>query len=186
MTELEQLAALIHRRNAIDSELATIIGRPAHAGHIGEYVAAAIFDIDLHSSAVTKAHDGYFRDGPLAGKSVNIKYGSRRDGLLNLAQSSDPADHPDLYLVLTGPTIGAVSSKGLAAPWVIHAVYLFESRALVEFLTGLGRTPGVATSVRKHLWEAAMVYPEASNPVFELNETQRQMLSLFRSESLLM
>lgn len=183
MTELERLAALIHRRNVIDSELAVIIGRPPHAGHIGEYVAAVIFGIDLHPSAVTKAHDGYFRNGPLAEKSANVKYGSRRDGMLNLIQSSEPADHPDFYLVLTGPTIGAVSSKGLTAPWVIHAVYLFDSRALLEYLASRGIRPGVATSVRKQLWEAAMVYPDANNPALELTDSQRAALMLFRGET---
>jgi hypothetical protein len=184
MTELERLAALIHRRNEIDAEMALIVGRPPHAGHIGEYVASAIFGIDLHPSAVTKAHDGFFRNGPLAEKSVNIKYGSRRDGMLNLVQSSEPADHPDFYLVLTGPTIGAVSSKGLTAPWVIHAVFLFDSRALLENLTSRGIRPGVATSVRKQLWEAAMVCPDANNLALELTDTQRAALTLFRGETL--
>jgi hypothetical protein len=179
MSELDRLAELIRQRNAIDSEIAAIIGRPAHAGHIGEYVAAAIFQIDLHASAVTKTHDGYFRGGSLDGKSVNIKYGTRRDGLLNLAQTSDLSDHPDYYLVLTGPTIGAISSKGLSAPWVVHAVYLFESRTLLENLASRGIRPGVATSVRKQLWEAAMIYPDANNTALQLMEPQRAMLAFF-------
>ncbi len=177
MAHLEQLASLITQRNEIDAEIAAIIGRPAHVGHIGEYVAAAIFAIDLHSSAVTKAHDGYFRDGSLAGRSVNIKYGTRRDGMLNLVESTNPPDHPDFYLVLTGPTIGAVSSKGLAAPWVIHAVYLFESRSLVEYLTERGRILGIATSIRKELWEAARIYPEAQNPLLTVTRSQQAMLA---------
>jgi len=97
MTDLRRLAELIQKRNRIDGEIAAIIGRPAHAGHIGEYLAAAIFGIDLNAGANTKALDGYFRDSPLAGKSVNIKYGTRRDGMLNLAHSTDSADHPDYF-----------------------------------------------------------------------------------------
>ena len=148
-SEIQRLSRLIQKRNEVDTEIAAIIGRSAHAGHIGEYVAAVVFGIDLHTSATTKAHDGYFRDGPLAPKSVNIRYGTRRDGMLNLVQSTAPADHPDYYLVMTGPTIGPVSSAGLNAPWVIHAVYLFESHTLVECLTSLGCIPSRAVAIAK-------------------------------------
>lgn len=116
MAELQALAQLIRMRNEIDHEIAGMIGRPPHPGYITEFVAAAIFDIKLHASASTKTHDGKFRDGPLADKTVNVKYGSRRDGILNLAASMDVAEHADYYLVLTGPTIGAVSSIDLKAP----------------------------------------------------------------------
>lgn len=180
MTNLGQLAELIGRRNTVDAEIATLIGRPPHSGHIGEFVAAAIFGIDLHPSASTRTHDGFFRDGPLAGRSVNIKYGTRRDGMLNLAQSVDPADHPDFYLVLTGPIATTFSSVGLSAPWVIHALYLFESRPLVEHLTSLGRRPGVATSVRRERWSSAMIFPEPQNLLFELTTEQQSDLELFR------
>lgn len=179
MTDLKQLARLLQRRNEIDSDIATLVNRPAHAGHIGEYVAAVIFRIELHASAVFKASDGTFGDGPLVGKSVNIKYGTRRDGMLNLVHSTDPTDHPDYYLVLTGPAVGAISSVGLSAPWVIHAVYLFESKELVQFLTGLERMPGTATSIRQHLWDAAMVYPEPNNSVMTLTDEQLDQLGLF-------
>lgn len=180
MADLRHLAELIQRRNEVDSEIATVIGRPPHSGHIGEFVAAAIFGIDLHASAVTKSHDGFFRDGTLAGRSVNVKYGTRRDGMLNLVHSVDSIDHPDYYLVLTGPTIGTVSSVGLKAPWVIHAVYLFESRELVEHLTSLGRHPGIATSLRQALWHNAMIFPESQKPLLELTPDQRSNLELFR------
>lgn len=180
MSQLAALAGLIQQRNAIDADIAALIGRPPHPGHIGEYVAAAIFDIDLHASAATKADDGRFASGPLAGQSVNIKYGSRQDSTLNLVESADPADHPDVYLVLAGPKVGAISSRGLAAPWVIHAVYLFVSRDLLQALSVRGRRPGTATSVRRDLWDAAMIYPEGHNARLELTTEQRDNLGLFR------
>lgn len=180
MSNLTQLAELIKRRNTIDGEIAALIDRPPHSGHIAEYVAAAIFGIDLHASASTKADDGRFVDGPLQGRSVNIKYGSRRDGTLNLVESLDPADHPDVYLVLTGPTVGALSSRGRTAPWVIHAVYLFASRDLLQALSARGRRPGVATSVLRELWEAAMIFPDPRYPIFQLTSSQRENLRLFQ------
>jgi hypothetical protein len=179
-SELPALAKLIRARNEIDNEIAGVGGRPPHPGHIAEYVAAAIFDIELHPSASTKTHDGNFREGPLAGKTVNVKYGSRRDGMLNLAASMDVADHADYYLVLTGPLATTFTSVGLKAPWVIDAVYLFASSEVLDCLKSLDRRAGTATSIRKHLWEAAMVYPEANNPSFVATDDQRNGLELFR------
>ncbi len=43
MADLPRLANLLHKCNNVDSEIAALIGRPAHIGHIAEYVAAAIF-----------------------------------------------------------------------------------------------------------------------------------------------
>ena len=71
--QLRRLASLIEQRNLVEGEIAATIGRPAHPGHIGEFVAAAIFDIGLVESATHKGIDGHFTRGPLAGRSVNIK-----------------------------------------------------------------------------------------------------------------
>ena len=73
MNSLAELSELIRERNSIDRKIGTILGRPVHSGHFGEYVAAAIFGIELHPSASYKGSDGYFTQGPLTGKSVNIK-----------------------------------------------------------------------------------------------------------------
>ena len=43
MEHLERLAGLIWQRNALDREIAAVLGRPAHSGHLGEYQAAAVF-----------------------------------------------------------------------------------------------------------------------------------------------
>lgn len=181
MANLPALANLINDRNAIDAEIAALIKRPPHSGHIGEHVAAAIFDIHLHTSASTKVDDGSFASGPLKGRSVNIKYGSRRDGNLNLVESTNLADHPEVYLVLTGPTVGAISSHGLTAPWVIDAVYLFLTAELLPALLAHQRRPGTATSVRRELWDAAMIYPEPRNTRMTLTAEQRHDLGLFAS-----
>jgi hypothetical protein len=182
MLNLEQLAELLKQRNGIDREMSTLIGRPPHSQHIAEYVAAAVFDIDLHASAVMKAHDGVLQTGPLAGQTVNVKYGSRRDGTLDLVESLDPSNHPDVYLVLTGPTVGAISSRGVAADWVIHAVYLFPARNLLATLASRNMHPGTATSIRRDLWDAAMIYPEARNTQWQLSKRQRDYLSISKGD----
>ena len=48
---LNHLAKLLSNRNSIDKEIGDIIGRPALTGHIGEYIAANVFDIALSESA---------------------------------------------------------------------------------------------------------------------------------------
>lgn len=116
MIDLHALSSFIKIRNVVDDEIARVIKRPAHAGHIGEYVAAAIFDVELHPNAAHKAIDGHFVSGPLIGRSVNIKFGTRKNRMMNLVASQEPKDHPDYYLALTGASMNLVSPNGLAAP----------------------------------------------------------------------
>ena len=71
MNQLIELVALLRQYNQIGSQIAAIIGRPAQIGHIGEFIASQIFDIELEKIANAKAIDGRFRVGALAGKSVN-------------------------------------------------------------------------------------------------------------------
>ena len=72
--DVRMIASLLHERNAIDERIAGVIGRPMTAGHLGEWIAAQIFDIELEASAVTAAVDGQFRSGPLLGRTVNVKW----------------------------------------------------------------------------------------------------------------
>jgi hypothetical protein len=65
-TDLEQLAGLLRHRNAIDEEIAGIIGRPMTAGHLGEWIAARVFQVELERSAVAAAVDGRFMTAPCA------------------------------------------------------------------------------------------------------------------------
>ena len=97
--QLCELASLISQRNSIENEISAIIGRPAHSGHIGEFVASLIFDIELAESASNKGTDGHFTRGCLAGKSVNVKKYSKNDRILDIALDAPP----DFYLVLTRP-----------------------------------------------------------------------------------
>ncbi len=73
MEELRRLAGLVREKNAVEREIAALTGRPALPGHVGEYVAAAIFDLALHPSAGDRGSDGVFRSGPVAGRSVNMR-----------------------------------------------------------------------------------------------------------------
>lgn len=41
---LAPLAELIRTRNAVGKETAALIGRPAHTGHVGEYIATAALE----------------------------------------------------------------------------------------------------------------------------------------------
>ena len=172
--QLERLSTLIKKRSAFDAEIAGIIGRPAHAGHIADFVAAAIFGIDLLESASHKGIDGYFRDGPLKGRSVNVSYLSKREGLLNLRLDN----LPDFYLVLTGPKGPAASSRGTTQPWVIDSVFLFHGPDIVQELKKRGRKIGIATSVRAHYWDAAEIYP-SYGASYRLSPAQRDLIEMF-------
>jgi hypothetical protein len=102
---LAQVATLLRERNAIDVELARLINRPMTSGHLGEWIAAQIFNIELEASAVAAGIDGRFRSGPLQSRTVNIKWYLKREGLLDTMES----DTLDYYLVLTGPPSAAIS-----------------------------------------------------------------------------
>lgn len=170
---LSLLAQLLHQRNDLDAQIAAIIKRPMTAGHAGEWIAVQVFDIDLEASAAQAAIDGRFRGGPLDGRSVNIKWYLKREGLLDLTVPAKP----DTYLVMTGPQATAVSSRGTTRPWCIDAVYLFDTQQLHTALAD--RKIGVASNVRRELWRGAEIYPDARNPALPLSPEQRAMLELF-------
>ena len=173
---LEQLASLLERRNDIDEEIAALIGRPAIRGHVGEWIAREIFRVALEESAVHEGFDGRFSDGPLAGKTVNVKWYGKREGVLDI----NPDGVPDYYLVMTGPKSVAMTSRGQTRPLVITEVFLFDAPALVERLHRLGVRVDVATSVRQHEWETARVYPVAAPGArLTLTGVQREALKLF-------
>lgn len=176
--DLERLAELLRVKNAADAQIARLIGRPCQPGHVGEWIAAAVFDIALHESATTAASDGIFRSGPLAGRSVNVKWYGLEESILDI----HPGEGPDTYLVMTGPRSSAGSSRGRTRPWVISQVYLFEHAALVGDLLARGLKIGVATSVRRALWEAAEAYPRRCTQLMTLTDEQRRDLALFAPE----
>jgi hypothetical protein len=172
---LERLADLIAQRNAVSAAITAMTGRPAQIGHLGEFIASKIFDIRPESSATNKGFDGRFASGTLSGKTVDVKWYGKKEGILDLRTS----DLPDYYLVLTGPSSFAMSSRGEERPWLIEHVHLFEAEPLVRAVAARGVKIGVATSVAREFWEAAEVYPDAANGVLRLSAEQRQALGLF-------
>ena len=176
MDDLIQLAKLIDTRNQTEREITALIGRPAAIGHIGEYIASRVFNIALEESASHKSSDGYFRDEPLKGRTVNIKWFAFQEGLLDIT----PESLPDYYLVLTGLKSGTMTSRERVRPWTIEKVYLFEAQTLANELIQTGLKMGIATSVRRHLWEKSEIYPTGHNILFQLSQAQRDILALFR------
>jgi hypothetical protein len=87
---LARAAALLRERNAIDAELARLMQRPMTSGHLGEWIAAQIFDIELESSATAAGIDGHFRSGRLQDCTVNIKWYLKREGVLDTTESAIP------------------------------------------------------------------------------------------------
>ncbi len=175
MDDLNRLAALLKEKHVIDEQIARIVGRPAQIGHTGEYIAAAIFNIRLEPSAVAKGIDGHFTTGQPAGRSVNVKWYTKLEHLLDIT----PRFLPDDYLVLTGPRSQAMSSRGTHRPWHINYVFLFDAGILIKILTERGTAIGVASRVPRQYWDAAEIYPMQRNPRLPITEIQRAQLALF-------
>lgn len=168
---LEELAEMLEQRAKIDARITTLIGRPALSGNIGEFVAAHVFDIELVKSGSHPGHDGHFRSGPRAGRSVNVKLYSQQQNLLDISP------HPcDDYLVLMGA--GSTGAKRVL-PWKIAAVYLFDHQALLAELERRGVKIGVATSIRREQWEQARIFPHQAGSRLPLTPEQTARLSLF-------
>jgi hypothetical protein len=172
---LARAAALLRDRNAIDAELAELIDRPMTSGHLGEWIAAQIFNIELEASAAAAGIDGRFHSGALRGRTVNIKWYLKREGVLDTTELAAL----DYYLVLTGPPSAAASSRGTTRPWCIQAVFLFDAQQLRSEQIKRGVKQGVASSVMKQQWAAAEIYPMATNPQLAVTSQQAELLGLF-------
>ena len=173
--EIATIADLLRRRNQIDAGIARIIGRPMASGHLGEWIAAQVFNIALEDSAAAPAFDGRFLSGPLTGKTVNVKWYLKQEGLLDMTESAAV----DFYLVLTGPRSAAVSSRSSMRPWRIDAVYLFDAADLLARQRDRQVKIGVATGVLKAQWEAAEIFPVSRNLQFPRMAEQFDLLRLF-------
>ena len=173
--QLRRLASLVKQRNAVDQEITGVLGRPALTGHLGEFIAARVFQIALLESASHKGIDGHFTNGPLAGRSVDVKFYTKNEGILDITLNAPP----DFYLVMTGPRTQAESSRGTTRPWVISSVFLFDASDLVHRLNRRGVKIGIATSVARHFWDDAEIYPRPSNPVLRPTPEQRSLLEMF-------
>jgi hypothetical protein len=175
MKDLERLASLVAELNATSAKIATLIGRPALVGHVGEYLAAKLFDIDLQPGANAAGIDGHFRAGQLQGRAVNVKMYPVRENVIDI----NPSAVADYYLVLAGPKGGAVSSRGRVRPWLIDGIYLFDGPALVADLRTAGRHVGVGTSVSQPRWDAAEIYPRSNCDLLTLAPEFRAWIPSF-------
>jgi hypothetical protein len=164
--EIVTIADLLRRRNEIDAAIAKIIGRPMASGHLGEWIAARVFDIALENAATAPAFDGRFRSGPLAGRTVNVKWYPKQEGMLAMTESVAL----DFYLVLTGPRSAAVSSRSSTRPWRIDAAYLFDAADLLAQQRARNVKIGVAASVLSSQWDAAEIFPTARNELLPLRQ----------------
>jgi len=175
MENLEQLATAIRNKNAVDESIARITGRPALIGHTGEYIAANIFNIKLEQSTTAKSRYGHFATGALRGKSVNIKWYTKMEGLLDIS----PDTPPDYYLVLTGPVGSATSSRETTRPWLISCVYLFDSHDLLKQIDEREIEQRTAINVARQLWQEAELYPVQKSKALTLNSEQLRLIRLF-------
>ncbi len=172
MSDLNALSSLIKSRNTIDGKLATIIGKSAQIGNMGEYIASIIFEIALDGTGKARGYDGRFIRGPLARQSVDVQWRVRRDGQLNIKIDAIP----DYYLVFTGPT---TCTPPFASPWLIETIFLFHGIELHTALRERGVQIGNSTSVTGPLWERTEIYPIPRNPALILTDEQRKQLILF-------
>ena len=165
---LEKLADLLSEMNAIGEKVSAITQRPASRGHTGEYIAAEIFDIELEESANAKGFDGRFRSGNLAGRTVNVKWYGKLEYMLDI----NPDALPDFFLVMTGPKALEMTSKGGVRPWLIDYVFLFNAAELMIELNARGVKIGIATSVQKHEFQAAEIFPNKRSMVYRMTDDQ--------------
>ena len=172
MNDLPHLASLLKSRNTIDDKISALIGRSAQAINIGEYIASLILRITLDERGKRRGYDGRFSSGPLAGQTVDIQWHPRHDGLLNIKLDA----LPDYYLVLAGPD---ASSLGIASPWVIESIFLFNASELLNALRERGVQIGSGTSVTGPLWERAEIYPVPRNNRLTIADEERRLLVLF-------
>ncbi|MDQ3825089.1 MAG: hypothetical protein M3319_04940 [Actinomycetota bacterium] len=89
----------------------------------------------------------------------------------------------DYYLILAGPALAAMSSRGGRRPWCIEAVYLFDAEQLLDKQQTRSVKIGIASSVRAAQWAAAEIYPRATNRILRMSPVQTE-LSLFAGQRL--
>ncbi|MBN1503642.1 MAG: hypothetical protein JW952_01120 [Candidatus Eisenbacteria bacterium] len=177
---LGKLADLVRKQNAVAREIASVVGRPAQIGHVGEFIASRVFGIELAGSAVNRGFDGVFKEGPLARKTVNIKWYAKKENLLDIREDA----LPDYFLVLTGPQSRTQTSRGEDRLWWVESVFLFESQPLLSALRNRGVKIGIASSVISDIWRQAEIYPNQNNAQLVLTSEQRNRLALFSARAI--
>ena len=175
LKQLEILSQLLKERNQIDKKIASLLGRPAEKGHIGEFIAEKVLGIKLNTSGSAPGFDGVFEYGPLVGQKVNIKF-LKHDKNIDLNKKHSP----DYYLVLVSPQIKG--AYGTLLPICIEGIFLFNANELIYELKS--RTPtkeiGTATRIPEDLWCKAEIYPNKNNNILKLTDKQRNLLVYFK------
>ncbi|MCH7944852.1 MAG: hypothetical protein IIC73_02380 [Armatimonadetes bacterium] len=161
--------------NSASDHVASIIGRPAERGHIGEFIASRVFNIRLHESAAEKGSDGVFLEGNLAGRSVNVKFYGKYEGLLDIREDAAP----DEFLVLTGPKGTSSSSSGQVRPICVEHVFLIPGTEALADAQSRNVSIGVATSFPASFWNEHEIYPMSRSKELQLNQDQIRLLKLF-------
>jgi hypothetical protein len=77
-----------------------------------------------------------------------------------------------------------MTSRGRARPWIIEAIFLFDAQEVSSQLETQGVRIGIASSVRKRLWEQAEIFPNHRYAKFIVSEEQEKQLSTLPVESL--
>lgn len=176
MENILTLSEFIKERNVIDEKISLLINRPAQIQHVGEYIAAKIFDIKLETTANHKGSDGRFINGKiLQNKTVNIKWYTKNQSLLDIC----PDASLDYYLLLVGPKTRSMTSVGMQRPWIIEKVFLFNHQEIIQALSSRNVKIGVASSIIKKDWESGEIYPNSVNKVLEITSEQKRLLESF-------
>jgi len=97
------------------------------------------------------------------------------EGLLDIT----PECLPDFYLVMTGPKATAGSSRGITNPWLISYIFLFDAVSLFGELKRQVRKIGIATSLKRHIWEMAEIFSEQKSDLLILSDRQKELIALF-------
>jgi hypothetical protein len=179
MDALNQLADAIRQRDQVEDRIATIVGRPLTVGALNQFVACRIFQIDLEDSAADVWHTvGRFSEGPLAGRSVVVRWISTKTRSLDITQKPLSDD----ILVIAGSSAPLASLEVDARPWLVERVYLFDAHQLAAELEGRGLGSGSNTPIDRRLWQAAEIYPRQRDGRYLLSGAQRHALGLFGPE----
>jgi len=93
----------------------------------------------------------------------------------------NPEALPDFFLVMTGPKALEMTSKGGIRPWLIDYVFLFNAAELMIELNARGVKIGIATSVQKHEFQAAEIFPNKRSMVYRMTDDQMGKLLAFGS-----
>lgn len=175
MPDLPRLAELLRARNTVESNIANLLQCEVDLNIVGEQIAASIFGIRFVPATAPGQSAGVFTCPTLAGKTVEVRWYLRREGILNI--HTDPA--PDYTLVLAGPKFDPSEARALVDPWIITSAYLFHMPELFNMLRTRGVRIGPRISVNSHLWEQAEIFPSSPNSALVLTNEQLRLLQLF-------